>query len=278
MMQEKEFSWKNEDLERIYAKDWHVENARAVLALVHGLGEHCNRYGHLAKYFASNNIATVAYDHIGHGKSEGKRGHVKSFSRYMHEIDTLLEEIQKRYLQTPVFLYGHSMGGNLVLNYVLRHQPDIKGVIATGSWIQLPPGKEPKGLFLAIIKLVRKIYPSLAQSNGLNPAHLARVEDVIIDYKNDPLTHDRISVNAALEMLAAAKYLNQFEGRVSIPTLIMHGSEDHITACAGSEQFAKRAQGDISLKAWEKFYHEIHNEAEKKEVFMYTWGWMERFL
>ena len=115
-MTSNEFNWTTPDKVKIYAKEWKVEFPKAVIALVHGLGEHCNRYQHLAEYFAKHNIATVGYDRRGHGQSEGKRGHSPNYETLLQEVDQLLEVTKNRYPITPVFIYGHSMGGNILLN------------------------------------------------------------------------------------------------------------------------------------------------------------------
>lgn len=110
-MQPTEFNWTNDNGNKIYAIEWPVTAARAVIGLIHGVGEHCRRYDHVSKFFAKNGIAVVAYDRQGYGRSEGRRGHAAKYSEYIDEVAHLLIECERRYPDLPAFLYGHSMGG-----------------------------------------------------------------------------------------------------------------------------------------------------------------------
>ena len=275
-MKQIEFHWKTSDNLRIYAKEWRIEQPKAVLCLVHGMGEHLNRYHHLAKYFNDNGIAVVAYDRRGHGKSEGKRGHTPNYEAFLDEVSQLLVEAELRYPKLPTFLYGHSMGGNIVLKYTLDRHPMIRGVVATGPWIQLP--ESPPPVLLAIAKLLRSIYPSFSQKTQLDPAHISLDALVVQKYKNDPLVHDKITSATAVDMLKAANWLNEYDGKMPVPTLIMHGTEDKLTSEAASQAFAKRVGGDVTYKKWEGWYHEIHNESIQGEVFDYTLAWIKKRL
>jgi alpha-beta hydrolase superfamily lysophospholipase len=171
-------------------------------------------------------------------------------------------------------LYGHSMGGNLALNYLIRRQPALKGVIATGPWVQL--AFEPKPILVTIGKLMRSIFPSFSQDSGLNQDHISKDTAVVEAYKNDPLVHGKITASASLSLLEAGEFLNNYAGEMPISTLIMHGDEDLLTSQPASEAFAKRVSGPVTYKKWKGMYHEIHNEPQQLEVFNYTLGWLER--
>ena len=272
-MQEKEFHWRAKTGEKIYARSWQPDSsAKAVICLVHGLGEHCSRYQHMAEYYTNKGIAVVANDHLGHGKSEGKRGYVTGFNDFMDDVGRLLEEADSRFPNIPVFLYGHSMGGNFVLNYLLRKKPKIAGVIATGPWIKL--GFGPSAFLIFLGKITRKIAPGFTQKNSLDVTHLSHDKEVVKKYVNDPLVHDKITSIVGMEMMDAAQYLLDNAGQIDIPLLLMHGSGDKITSAEGTKEFADKAYGDVTLKLWEGWYHEIHNEVEKEQVFDFTYNWL----
>lgn len=270
------FNWTTPDGLKIYAKDWHVNHPKAVIIIFHGLGEHCERYAHLAAFFNKNEIGFVGYDRRGHGRSEGQRGHTINFEVYLDEIAVLLDRVKLLYPNTPIVLYGHSMGGNLALNFVLQRKPGIAALIATGSWIVLQ--HEPSPLLVAFAKWINKIYPTYTQNNGLNPNHISSVSIEVEKYKNDPLVHNKITSNTGLEMIKAAKFLNDFHGELPIPTLLMHGGDDKIIATAGSHSFSERVKGDVTFKEWKGLYHEIHNESNNEEVFEFTLRWINRIL
>jgi alpha-beta hydrolase superfamily lysophospholipase len=275
-MEIQDLSWRTSDGLIILGRHWKLPGPKAEVCLVHGLGEHCGRYHHVAEFFAKSNMATLAYDRRGHGRSEGKRGDTPNYEAYLDEIARLLEEAQTQYPGKPIFLYGHSMGGNLVLNFVLQRKPLIRGVIATGSWIKL--ANPPLLLALVAAKLLRQTFPSFSQNSGLNPRLISKDPQVVEAYLTDPLVHNRITAAAGLAMLEAARRLELFSGKMPVPALIMHGGSDRITQSSGSEHFALRITGDVTWKRWDGLFHEIHNEPEQAEVLHFMVDWMEKVL
>lgn len=283
-MQIYEFSWNAADGTgkniKIYGKAWQPDTTpRAVILLVHGLGEHISRYGHVANFFVSKGIAFMGNDRRGHGKSEGKKGHTKSMVYFLYEIDQLIEEAKTRYPNVPIFLYGHSMGGNLVLNYLLRKKDiAVKGVIATGSAIRL--AFEPSKIMVAIGKIARRIKPDFTQSNQLEVNHISRDKTVVQNYINDPLVHDKLTSETGLGLLEWGEWLrnNAALATAQVPTLIMHGGSDKLTSATGSREFAERLKGDVTYKEWNGLYHEIHNEPEQEQVFKYTLDWLNKYI
>ncbi|GAB4497168.1 MAG: alpha/beta hydrolase [Saprospiraceae bacterium] len=271
-----ELSWKNAEGLRLFAAEWPVEKPEAVIALVHGQGEHIGRYAHVAEWFNRHNVAVVGYDHQGYGRSEGKRGHAKSLNVLLDDIGRLLDETRRLYPATPLFLYGHSMGGGLALNYATRRDPVLTGLIATGPWIRL--AFEAPALKVMAGKILRKLTPALTLPTGLVVNFLSRDEAVVRAYKNDPLVHGQLSTAAGIELLEAANWLDRYSGVFPFPVLLMHGGADKITSPAATKAFFERVSGDVTHREWPGFYHEIHNEKEKEKVFQYTLDWMKKFM
>lgn len=259
----------------VFHRHWKVPAAKAIVCIVHGLGEHVGRYGHVAEFFSGQGISTIGFDHQGHGRTAGKRGHAISLDAMLDDISNLLEQAKELYPGKPVFLYGHSMGGNLVLNHVLRRKPTITGLISTAPWIRLP--NPPSRLKVALAKLANHALPKMTQPNELDVNGLSNDKAVIEAYQNDPLVHDRISVRMGVDLLDGAKLLDEYRGPMPCPTLLMHGTDDPITSPAGTAEFAKRVQGDVTWKAWPGLKHEIHNEREQGEVLAFLVEWMGRF-
>lgn len=265
---------------KLYTKAWipppegtSMEQYKAIICLIHGYGEHINRYNHVAEYFNKNDYAVVGMDTRGYGQSEGKRGHAPNFEAFMTDIEQFIGETEKQYPNKPVFLYGHSMGGNLVLNYVIRKKPKLAGVIATGPWIQT--AFPPSAFQIGLAKMMRSIYPSLSQSTKLNQTHISKDPSVVAAYMADPLVFDSMSAAAGASLIEAAAFLDHFDGEMPIPTLIMHADEDKLTSQPASAAFESRVKGDTTYKKWVGMYHEIHNEADKQRVFDYTLGWLD---
>lgn len=273
-MENKESIVKTGDDIDLFIQSWQVSRPVGTIGIVHGLGDHSGRYRHVAKFFSEHRFNVIAYDRRGHGKSGGKRGHADSFDVLLDEVSLLVVESEKEWGDTPFFLYGHSQGGNLVLNYLLRRNPEIAGVISTDPWIRLAFEAPAVKVFFA--KLLRPFFPSLTQPNTLNINHLSRDTAVVEAYKNDPLVHDRISLAMGLEMIEAARFLDEFSGTANLPLLLMHGGADQITSAQASADFAARLSGDVTFQLWKDSYHEIHNEPNQGEVMQFILDWMKQ--
>ena len=268
-----DYTIKTQDNLSLFVKKWIPETYRATVLLVHGFGEHCSRYEHVAQYFNQRGYAFIAYDLRGHGNSEGKRGHASSIDVYLDDVDIMLKEAEK--LGKPVFLYGHSMGGQLVLTHTLKRKSVVKGVFASSPWTRL--AFEPKAIMVTIGKIVRSIAPAFTQNSGLNTAHISTLPEVVEAYKNDPLNHAKISAAAGLGLSENGLWLDEFAGRFPLPLLIMHGTADKITSQPASEAFAKRVAGDITYKKWEGMYHEVHNDKMQKEFLAAAVDWFDKY-
>ncbi|HIE57697.1 MAG TPA: alpha/beta hydrolase [Anaerolineales bacterium] len=261
----------------LYAKRWQPETPpRAAICLVHGLGEHCERYEHVAAAFNKAGFAMLGFDQRGHGRSPGPRGDTPSHEMMLKDIDRALEAAQASFPDVPLFLYGHSMGGNLVLNHILRHKPPVAGAIATSPWLRVT--NPPSALLMAAARLMRRIYPKITQGNGLELEGLSRDPQVIADYQTDPLNHDRISARMAVEFSDAGEWALEHANELSIPLLLVHGSADRLTSPLASQEFAAKAGDLCTFKMWEGCYHETHNEPNKEEVIAFNIAWITERL
>lgn len=260
----------------LYSQTWRPGEAKAVVCLVHGLGEHSGRYEHVGEALAEAGFALLAFDLRGHGKSEGQRGHAPSYEALMADISLLLGHAEQRFPDKPRFLYGHSLGGNLVINYTLRHQPMIAGVIATGP--ALRTAFEPPAWKINLGKLMYRLWPKLAMSNELDRQGLSRDPKVVLAYETDPMVHDRISARLALDLLESGEWALAHADKFPLPLLLMHGGQDRLTSVAASREFAAKAGAQCTLRIWEGFYHEVHNEPEKEEVIAFMVGWLNNHL
>jgi alpha-beta hydrolase superfamily lysophospholipase len=269
-----DLSWKNAEGIELYGAEWPVATPRAVIALVHGQGEHIGRYGHLAAWFNRHSIAVLGYDHQGYGRSGGKRGHAISLDVLLNDIGLLLEKTRQRYPGTPLFLYGHSMGGGLVLNYTARNNPSLAGLIASAPWIRL--AFQAPAFKLVAGRILRRLLPTLTLPTGLAAHFLSHDPAIVRAYLDDPLNHDKLSAAAGIALVEGAAWLDRYAGSFSMPVLLMHGSDDMITSPAATRAFFERTKGRVTHHEWPGMYHEIHNEKEQEEVFTYTLDWMTK--
>jgi alpha-beta hydrolase superfamily lysophospholipase len=272
-----EMKWKTRDGLDIFAQGWEPEGqSRAVVCLVHGLGEHIGRYRNVGDAFTKAGYALMGYDQRGHGKSGGARGHMPSYDALMDDMEDLISQAALRYAGLPRFLYGHSMGGNEVLNYALRRKPDLRGVIATGPWLRL--AFQPPALQVALGRAMNNIAPGFTQRSGLKTAVLSHDAKVVEAYNNDPLVHDKISARLFMEIYTSGEWALEHAAELSLPLLLMHGGGDQITSAQASREFAGKGNKNITLHIWDEWYHEIHNEPEQAEVFKVTTSWMDARL
>lgn len=272
-----ELSWKTSDGLNIYGKKWKTSMpTKAVICIMHGMGEHINRYEHVAEMFTSNGYAVIGCDQRGHGKSEGKRGHFPDFDTFLNDVDALLKAASEHFPDANKILYGHSMGGNLVANYLLRRQPKITGAILSSPYFQL--AFQPSKITLFIGRLMKGIFPALSLSSGLDSSAISRDTDVVKKYNEDPLVHDKVSAKMGIEMIETGQWAIDNANKLTIPTLVYHGTADRLTSHHGSELFAKKAGKLVTFISLEGLFHETHNEPEKKEVFKKIILWLNALI
>jgi alpha-beta hydrolase superfamily lysophospholipase len=219
----------------------------------------------------------MTFDLRGHGKTTGQRGHTPSYETLMEDIDRFLGEVEKRFPGCPRFLYGHSLGGNLVLNYVLRRRPALAGVIATGPGLRTALEQQTTKLLLA--RLLSRLMPTMTMHSGLPATALSHDPEVVQAYVNDPLVHDHATTRFAVEALAAGRWAMEHAAEFpDLPLLLMHGAADPVCFPDCSREFAGQVRGPCTLKMWENLYHEIHNELEKEMVLAYVVDWLNQQL
>ena len=247
-------------------------NPVGVVCLVHGLGEHQGRYQHVIEHLGQH-LAFFTYDQRGHGKSPGKRGHAKSFNHLMNDVESLLKIARREYNSLPIYLYGHSMGGNIVANYLLQKvTTELAGAILSSSFLKL--AFEPPSWKLKLGQIMASLWPAFTQSNELDPSDLSTDPGVGKDYLADPLVHNKISAGLFFALLESGSWALNNVHLLKLPVLVMHGTSDPITSSGGSEKFAGKAGSLATLKLWEGMKHEIHNEIEKEQVLNYLKEWL----
>jgi len=271
--------WLCADGTRMYACEWKPEQrgeVRAVIGLIHGMGEHMGRYTHVAEMLNAEGYAVIGFDQRGHGHTEGKRGHVSSYDGLLEGVDLLLAEARRKYSGIPVFLYGHSMGGNVTLNYILRRQPTIAGAIVSGPWLKL--AFKPPSLQAVIGRLVERIYPKFTNNRPIRADNLTTDPVMIERYVTDKLGHGQITAKFFFGVQGAGKWALEHASELTVPLLLMHGGDDKVTSIHASKQFAEEASKLVTWREWPGFKHELHNETRREEVFVVIREWLAEQL
>ena len=275
-----EDKWAGQDGIEFFLRGWEPDGGpKAVIALIHGLGEHTGRYQHVGRAMTDAGYALVGFDLRGHGNSGGIRGHFSSLDVAMQDIQDFLSLLRRKYPELPLFLYGHSLGGLLVLTYALWNKPDLKGVISSGAGLRSQVHDQKAKV--AMVKLLGSLMPTTQIPSGLDVTFLSRDPAVVNAYQHDPMVHDRISLAFGKAGLNATDYAWKHAEEFSLPLLIMHGAADRNTYPSGSRDFAGLAaknNPDVTFMLWENMYHEIHNEPEKDQVLAYIIQWLDRHL
>jgi alpha-beta hydrolase superfamily lysophospholipase len=269
-----EQEWKTDDGIQLFWQEWKPETITAcgVVLLVHGLGEHSGRYTHVAEAFTQSGYILTAFDQRGHGRSAGIRGD-ETIAAACKDIDHFLSEVRHRHPMLPVFLYGHSLGGLLVLYYSIVNRPQISGVISTAPALSAEKGVSPATILLA--KVMSRVAPTMQINNGLDRTGLSRIAEVVEKYNSDPLVHGKITARFGLDLMQKGKWvLNQPE--FPLPLLLIAGSADRIVDPVTVQQYGSSLKGDVTVNIVDGGYHECHNEPEAEAVLKDIIQWIER--
>lgn len=258
---------------RLYFHHWPCEHPKKVLCIVHGLGEHGSRYEHVARFFNQHDIAVMAMDLRGHGLSQGKRGHAKTHEILMDDLEEFLKTARSEYTEIPMVLMGHSMGGNLVANYVLKmNTNELGGFILSSPWLGL--AFAPPQWKVNMAKVVAGLLPGLSQKTGLITSHISRDKTEVEKYEKDPLIHDFITASLFFNTLKTSEECIARSAEVKLDGLVFHGIADQITSWKASERYAAN-NPKIEFTELKDMYHETLNDLDKEKVMKMMLGWIE---
>ena len=258
-----------------FGQFWQPETIKAVVVIIHGMGEHSGRYEDLAKKLTDNNFGVIAFDHFGHGKTTGKRGHNPGFDLVLESISNLITKAKEVFGHKPTFLYGHSMGGNAVINYALRKENNLTGIIATSPMLKL--AFDPPAWKLSLGKIMQKIAPSITLGNELDANDISRDKKEVANYINDTLVHDKISPNFSLSFIDAGEWAIKNAASLKKPMLLLHGTGDKIIDYKGTETFTNTTE-KASLKLYKGGYHELQHDLCKEEMKQDVINWLNHQL
>ncbi|MBD2867913.1 alpha/beta hydrolase [Paenibacillus arenilitoris] len=263
----------------LFVREWNPDDleASAVVCIVHGIGEHGDRYSHVASLLTKAGMAAIALDQHGHGRSSGKRGHIHSLDAAASDAALIVEQARTKHPDAPVFLYGHSMGGNVALNCALRLRPRIRGLILSSPWLRL--AFKPNAAAEWLGKKLVRVLPGLQQSTGLNSADLFRPGySVAPPVAGDLFCHTKITLRTYDEITSGGEWALAECGRLQVPTLLMHGTSDRITSIEASRQLSDSLGPLCERVEIEGGYHELHNDLGGEDTILKMIGWMKRQL
>jgi alpha-beta hydrolase superfamily lysophospholipase len=258
----------------IYYQAWLPEgDVKAVLFLVHGLGEYCGRYQNHVNYFVPLGYAIYGLDHLGHGRSDGEREVIDRFSDYTDALTTYYGMIKGWQPGKPIIILGHSMGGLITCAYLLDHQADFKGAIVSAPAIKV--GENISSMTITLGKLLSRIAPKMGVL-ALDATAISHDPAVVKAYADDPLVfHGKTPARLAAEMLKTMMRVTGETDRITLPIIVVQGSEDKLVDPAGAQMlYDKAGSKDKTLKIYKGLYHEVHNEPERGIMFKDVETWL----
>jgi alpha-beta hydrolase superfamily lysophospholipase len=258
----------------IYYQGWLPDGeVKAVLFLVHGLGEHCCRYENHVNYFVPKGYAIYGLDHLGHGKSDGEQEVIERFSDYTDTLSIYYKMVKGWQPGKPIFIMGHSMGGLISCYYLLDHQAEFKGAILSAPAVKVSVNISSTTITMG--KMLSVIAPK-AGVLALDPTGISRDPEVVKAYVEDPLVfHGKTPARLAAEMLKAMQRVTEEVEKITLPIIVVQGSEDKLVDPDGAQMlYDKAGSKDKTLKIYQGAYHEVHNEPERETMFKDVETWL----
>lgn len=248
-------------------------DSKKIILLIHGFGEHIERYKHVFQFFGDNNFKVIGFDLRGHGSSDGRKGHIRKYSQLLDDLEDTIDFLRSSYSPEKLILYGHSTGGALVLNYLLSRKNNINLAVITSPWIDLYI--QPRLYPLA--KVVSKILPAFSSKTNLTPEMLMTNEEFKSQYLIDSKLTKSISASALVEFIKNGKLIKENIQNLNTKSLIMHGTDDKITKFESSYELSKK-NNLITFKKWYGYKHELHNETDWQIVVKFILNWIEKSI
>ena len=247
-------------------------DATAVVVIAHGAGEHSGRYTHVAQCLVDQGYGVYAIEHRGHGRSQGPRALIDRLDNAVADLDKLIVLAADAHPGAPLFLLGHSMGGTIALSYALAHQERLAGLVLSGPLAALDPVPAPMRITARTLSALAPRAPLIAIDSSL----VSRDPAVVGDYRADPLVHHgKLPARTVVELADAIEAFPEEVGAITVPTLIMYGTDDGLCPPQGSVMLSERiGSADTTLKPYPGLYHEILNEPEREQVLDDLCSWL----
>jgi alpha-beta hydrolase superfamily lysophospholipase len=259
----------------LHGRAWLPEGtAKGVIALAHGLGEHSGRYEALAAELTGHGYAVYAVDHRGHGRSGGGRANIDRFAHVVSDFSTFAGRAGKQHPDAPVYLLGHSMGGAIAFATALRLQAALHGLILSAP--ALAAGDAVGGLRVALARLLSAIAPGTGALR-IDPVAVSRDPAVVHAYESDALVfHGKIPARTVVELLDAMAGFPAQAPRLSLPTLVLHGTADKLVPLGAAKPiYQVFGSKDRTLRFYDGLYHEVFNEPERARVIADLVDWLD---
>ena len=240
--------------------------------MVPGLGEHTGRYVHVGDFFQKAGFNVIGIDVRGQGRSGGTPGYVERYDQFLEDVRAGTHSVKV----FPLFVLGHSFGGQLTLALAARDEPNIAGYLASGPWLALT--KPPAAWLVGVASFLNVVFPQCRFPNGIGRSQNSSDEAHLDSLVDLDLNHAFITVRAFFEINAEAGRLLS-NPRANAPVLIAQGRPDPVTSVETSIEFYHRLTAPAKeLMIYDGFLHELHNEKGRARVLEGYLAWIEKTI
>ena len=261
---------------KLYYQSWHPQRlAQAILVIIPGMGGHSGIFTKMVEYLIERNYSVYSFDVRGNGKSPGQRGYINSWAELRADLKAFLNLVTSQEPTLPLFLIGHSVGGTIALDYVLREAHKIQGLILMSPGLGF--GVSPWKLWLG--QILSRLWPHFALDTGIDLAASSRVPEQVTAFAQDPLRHSQGTARLATELLKTIAWIKAHGTELQVPLLILHGGADRVTLPENSRLFWESLTlADKERKEYPDAYHELQNDLNYQEVLADIENWLNRHL
>jgi alpha-beta hydrolase superfamily lysophospholipase len=261
----------------LYYQSWHPETqAQAAVVMVHGLGGHGALFEIAVQDLIAQYYEVYTFDLRGHGRSPGQRGHIMIWQEFRDDLHAFLQHVSHERSGCPCFLWGHSLGGTIVLDYALRFPENLQGIIVTApalGKVHISPFK------LALGRLLSNVFPSFSLKLGIRGPSNVPDPNLVTAYLNDPLRHEYGSARLATEFLTTVNWISQNTAHLKVPLLILHGGADEVAHPDASRTFFQQVMfPDKEHHEYPGYYHDLYVDISYQTIFLDLRNWLERHL
>ena len=248
---------------------------RGTVLISHGYAEHSGRFLHYIKALAAAGWGVVAFDHSGHGESEGMKGLILRMKHWAYEIDNFVDRIRSEQPDLPLIVLGQSGGSAATIRYAAAHQEKIDAIVLSSMYLQ---NGEPVNPALVVTARILNFIVPMLPVKPFDAQYLSRDSGVVSDYRSDPLVYNgNVRVRTGLELIGSYRPVLASASGIKIPALFLHGTGDRIASLdAVREVFDLYGSDQKELILYDDHYHELHNEKEGPEIIDYVVKWLDR--
>lgn len=260
---------------RLHVRAWEPQRPRAVAVVLHGLGDHAGRYGHVGRSFSRRGFATHVLDMPGHGRSEGPRGHIRGWHELRDALDDVIARVRPAGDALPLALMGHSMGSLVVLEWTHRNPGRARALILSAPPFEL--AMKPLVFKVWLARIASSLVPGLTQGNQIPPSLLSHDPEVIRAHIADPLVHHRVSARFYIEYVRTRTAVARRAADLQVPTLVLQGGSDPVASAPATQRWVAAApDGRVTLRVYPGLLHEVLNEFEGPGIIEEAADWCDR--